>query len=114
MPHPVFKLVKNSDIFTQIREKQPSPTPVVARFRDTYAPTSKKYVSTDPRTRLFQSLNKKCFKCHSYAFRFQKQRHFHSNSERQPFPTPVVARFKDMYKPTSRKYNSTDPKIKPF
>ena len=34
--------------------KRLSQAPAVARFRDTYASTSRKYVSTEPKTRLFQ------------------------------------------------------------
>ena len=49
---------KNSNIFTQIQQKRPYQTPVVASFRDTYAPTSRKYLSTEPKTKSFQFLNK--------------------------------------------------------
>ena len=50
----MFLDFKNSDIFTLIQQKRPSQTPAVARFRDMYSPTSRKYVSTEPKTRLFQ------------------------------------------------------------
>ena len=49
-----FYIFKNTDIFTQIQQKRPYQTPVMARFRDTYAPTSRKYVSTEAKIRLFQ------------------------------------------------------------
>ena len=32
-------------------QKQPSERTLVARFRDTYAPTSRKYISNEPQTR---------------------------------------------------------------
>ena len=53
-PTPSFFYFKNSNIFTQIQQKRPCQTLVVARFRDTHAPTSRKYVSTEPKTRLLQ------------------------------------------------------------
>ena len=52
--NPPFLYFKNSDTFTQIQQKQPYQTPVVARFRDIYAPTSRKNVSTKPKTKSFQ------------------------------------------------------------
>ena len=51
---PPFLNLKKWEIFTQIQQKQPSQRPVVARVRDTYAPTSRKYVSTESNTRSFQ------------------------------------------------------------
>ena len=45
---------KNSDIFTQIQQKQPCETTVVAGFRDRYAPTSMKYFSTELKRRSFE------------------------------------------------------------
>ena len=51
---PPFLYLKKWETFTQIQQKQPSQRPVVARVRDTYAPTSRKYVSTESNTRSFQ------------------------------------------------------------
>ena len=45
--------LKNCGIFTQIRQKRPSQTLTVARFRDTYAPTCRKFVFTEPQARSF-------------------------------------------------------------
>ena len=47
-PTAPFLYFKNSDIFTQIQQKPSYQTPAVARFRNTYAATSRKYVSTEP------------------------------------------------------------------
>ena len=49
-----FYIFKNSDIFTQIQQKRPYQKPVMARFRDAHAPTSRKHVSTEPKTKPFQ------------------------------------------------------------
>ena len=57
-----------------------SDTCVAACFRDTYAPTSRKYVSTEPKTRSFQYLNSKIFRSHSPVLIFKKLWYFHSNS----------------------------------
>ena len=46
--------LKKSDISSQIQQKRTSQTPAVALFKDMGAPTSKKYVSTEPKTRFFQ------------------------------------------------------------
>ena len=51
---PPFFYFKNSDIFTQIKQKQPFHTSVVACFRSTYSVNSRKYVSTEPKARSFQ------------------------------------------------------------
>ena len=53
-PTPPFFCFKKSDIFSQIQQKRPSKRPEVARFRDMYAPTSRKHVCTEPKTRPFQ------------------------------------------------------------
>ena len=50
----LFLYLKSCGIFTQIQQKAPSQTSAVARFRDTYAPTSRKYASNKPQTRSFQ------------------------------------------------------------
>ena len=47
-------MLQNCDISTPIQQKQPFQTPAVVRFRDTYAPTLRQYVSTEPKTRLYQ------------------------------------------------------------
>ena len=52
-PTPPFLYLK-TDIFTQIWSKRPSQTPVVALLRHTYAPTSRKHVSTEAETRSYQ------------------------------------------------------------
>ena len=44
----------NTRIFTQFQQKQHSQTPTVAPFRDAYAPTSRKYVPTEPKARSLQ------------------------------------------------------------
>ena len=75
-----FLYLKKRDIFTQIQQKRPSETPVVVSFRDTYAPTSRKYVSNEPNTRSFQQLNSKTFRSHSPVFTLKKMWYFHSNS----------------------------------
>ena len=49
-----FLNFKNSDTFTQIQEKRPYQPSVSARFRDTYAPTSRKGVSPESKARSFQ------------------------------------------------------------
>ena len=41
---------KNSNKFTPSQQKRPSHTTVVPGFRDTCAPTSRKYVSTERKT----------------------------------------------------------------
>ena len=51
--HSVF-IFKTNNIFSQIQPKRPSQRPVAAHFRDTYAPTCRKYVCTNPKRRLFQ------------------------------------------------------------
>ena len=48
-----FLYFKKGDSSSQIQQKRPSQRLAVTPFRDTYAQTSKKYVSTEPRTRLF-------------------------------------------------------------
>ena len=50
---------------------------VVACFKDTYAPTSRNYVSTEPKTRSFQYLISKIFRYHSPVFIFKKLLCFH-------------------------------------
>ena len=52
-PTPPSLYFTKSDIFSQIQQKPPSHTPAVALFRDTYALTSGKYVSTGPKRRSF-------------------------------------------------------------
>ena len=53
-PTTPFLYFKKSDIFTQFHQKRPFQTPLVTSFRDTYPPTFKKHVSTEPKTRSFQ------------------------------------------------------------
>ena len=50
---PPFLYFKDSS-FTQIQQKRPSQTPVLARFWDRYAPISIKYLPTEPKTGSFQ------------------------------------------------------------
>ena len=56
-PTPPFLFSKICGIyhtyFTHIQQKRHSQTPAVALFRNTYAPTSRKYVCTEPKTRPF-------------------------------------------------------------
>ena len=53
-PTTLFSYLKNYGIFTQILQKRPYKTPAVARFKETYAPTSRQYVSNEPNTRLIK------------------------------------------------------------
>ena len=62
-PSPPFIYLKKCDIFSQIQQKCYSQRPVVAPFRDTRAPTSRKYISTE-----------------------LKKDHFHSNSAKTTLP----------------------------
>ena len=79
-------------------------------FRDLYVLTSKNYVSTEPKTRLFRTLNNKIFKSHSSAFIFQEMYYFQSYLAK-PFPSHICSgSFREMYAPTSKKYISTDSK----
>ena len=50
----MFLDFKNSDIFTQIQQKRPYPTPGMGRLTERYALISRKYASTEPKTRSFQ------------------------------------------------------------
>ena len=52
-PSPPFIYLKKCDIFSQIQQKWHSQRPVVAPFRDTRAPTSRKYISTELKKRSF-------------------------------------------------------------
>ena len=54
-PIPPVLDFKNNNISTQILQKQPYQTPMVARLRDMYAPTSRKYNSTEPKQHHFSS-----------------------------------------------------------
>ena len=95
---------KNSDIFTQIQQKRPYQTPLVADFRDTYASISRKYIATEPKTKSFQLLNENIFRSHSPVSRFQKNSDiFTQIQQKRPYQTRVVARFRGTYPPTSRK-----------
>ena len=71
-PTPPFLYFKKSDIFSQIQQKRPSQMPAVARFRHTYAPTSRIYVCTESETRQLKKLNNKTFRSHSSVFIFIK------------------------------------------
>ena len=53
-PTPLFFYLKKCYISSQIQQNPPSQTLPVTLFTDTYAPTSEKYVSTEPNTRSFQ------------------------------------------------------------
>ena len=79
---PAFLYFKTCDISSRVQQKRPSQTPLVAPFRDTYAPTSKKYVSTEPKRRSLTEINNEIFRCHSSVFIFQKMWLFQSNSEK--------------------------------
>lgn len=64
---------------------------MVDRFRDRYAPSSRKCVSTDPKVRLFQYLKNKVFRSQAAAFNFQKHKCFHWNSVKNTLSvTPVM------------------------
>ena len=60
-PTPTFLDFKNSDIFTQTLPKRPYQTAVVIRFREMYAPTSRKYVSTEAKTKIISVVKQKKF-----------------------------------------------------
>ena len=92
-PTTTFLDFKNSDIFIQILPKRPYQMPVVARFRDTYARTSWKYVSTESKIRSSQKLHKIFFIFHFSVFRFQKQWYFHSNSAKTTLSDTCVGSF---------------------
>ena len=49
-----FLNLKKCDIFTKIHQKRPLQIPAVARLRDPFGPTSRKYVSAEPKIRSFQ------------------------------------------------------------
>ena len=68
----LFFYLKNSDIFTHIEQKGPCQTPVMAGFRHTHAPTSRKYLSTELKTRWFQFVNQNIFIAHSPVFIFKR------------------------------------------
>ena len=51
---PPFLYLQKYDIFTYILQKRPSPTNLVASFRETYAWFSRKCVSTEHKARSFQ------------------------------------------------------------
>ena len=53
-PTPPFLYLNKCDISIQVQHKQQSETPEVALVTDTYAPTSKKYVPTEPKQNSFQ------------------------------------------------------------
>ena len=72
-PSPPFIYLKKCDIFSQIQQKCHSQRPVVAPFRDTRAPTSRKYISTE--------LKKKII--------------FTQIQQKRPSQTPAVAFFRD-------------------
>ena len=57
-----YLYLKKCDSSSQIQQKRPFSWPAAALFRDTYAATSKKSVSTEPKARLFQKLNNKIFR----------------------------------------------------
>ena len=109
-PTPPFLYFKKCHISSQVQQKRPSQTPAVAPFRDTYVPTSKKYVSTEPKTRSFQWWNYQIlgptppflyFKNCDISSHIQQTRHSQ---------TPTVATFTDTYAPISKKYISTNAK----
>ena len=64
---PIYRLWKMW-YFHSLQEKWPYQTLVVVLFRGTYALTSRKYVFTDPKARLFQS--QKIFSSNSPIYRF--------------------------------------------
>ena len=87
---------------------------MVACFRDTYTRTSRKYVSTESKIRSFQELNKKKLFSTSPFIDLKNSDIFTQTLQKQPYPTPVLARFRDTYAPTFRKYVSTEPKKRPY
>ena len=53
-PTPPFIYLKKVIFSVKFKKKRPSQTPLLAPFRDTYVPTSKKYVCTKAKARPFQ------------------------------------------------------------
>ena len=87
----------------------------MARFRDMYASTSRKYISTELNARSFLQLKNKVFRSHSPVFIFKTLWYFHSNPENTTLSENCDSLFqRDMNAPTSRKYASTEPQARSF
>ena len=78
--HSSVFIFKKCDISSQTHQKQPSQTPAMVIFRGTYALTSKRSTSTEPKTRPFQWINNEIFWSHSSVFIFKKTWYFQSHS----------------------------------
>ena len=87
---------------------------MVARFRERYAPNSRKNICSEPKASPFQRLNNKIVKSHSSVFIFKKNDIFSQIQPKRPSQRPMVTRFKDTYAPTYRKYVCTNPKRRLF
>ena len=99
---------------TQILQKQTSQTPVAARFRDTYAPTSRNMILLSLRGDLFSNQAIKSLGPTTPFFHLKKYGIFTQILQKRPSKTSAVARFRETYAPTSRKYVSTEPNAKLF
>ena len=113
-PTPPFLHLKNCCIFTPVQQIRPSQRPVVACYRDAYAPTSRKYVSNEPLTRSFQQLNNKILRAHSPAFIFTKLWCFDSNSAKANLSDTCGGSFQRHVCTNVQKYASTEPQRRSF
>ena len=78
-----FLYFKKCDISSRVQQKRSSQRPLLVPFRDKYAPTSKKYVSTEPKRKSLTSIKNEIFRCHSSVFIFQKLWYCQSNSAKK-------------------------------
>ena len=113
-PLSVFYILKNYGIFTQIQQKRPSQTPVVARFRDINAPTTRNMFLMSPIQNLFSNWTINVLGTTPPFLYLKNCGIFTQILQNRQSQTPAVARFRDRYAPTSRKYVSTEPKARYF
>ena len=78
-----FLYFTKCDISSRVQQKRSSQRPLLVPFRDKYAPTSKKYVSTEPKRKSLTSIKNEIFRCHSSVFIFQKLWYCQSNSAKK-------------------------------
>ena len=111
---PLFLYFKHSDIFTQILQKWPCQTPLVAGFRDMYGPTSTKNALLSLGQHHFSSKSRK-FLGPTPPFLYLKNGDIFTQIEQKPAcQTPVIAGFRHTYAPSSTKYLSTKSKTRWF
>ena len=85
----------------------------MARFRETYAQTSRKNVFTEPRQDHFSNWAIKLLGPPRFLY-LEKRDISGQSQQKQPSQTPVAASLRDMYVPNPRKHVCTEPKIRPF